>query len=180
MAAPAAIQATFADFKIIRGRKIAQIICEIPLEQADAALSVLGGIPNPATEAWVAIARLDLSKAKDAGPDTRGLMNVGLEHHEEAQKPKRKFSELPLITQSVLLSEREAFWTFLKTTKSNCWLFNQNDKDGIGRTNIETAKMCLYDLCKMNSRSKLGVDPVASTKFIEIRNEFQDWISEPL
>jgi hypothetical protein len=158
-----------------------QLVLEVPIEKADETLSTLGGFPQPKGERWVAVAVLDLShKPQEPGPDTRGLMNVGLEHHEEAQKPKRKMAELPLITQSVLLSEREAFWTFLKTTKSNCWLFNQNDKDGIGRTNIETAKMCLYDLCKMNSRSKLGVDPIASTKFIEIRNEFQDWISEPL
>jgi hypothetical protein len=55
----AVTQGTFADFRLIKGRKTAQIIIEVPIEQADQALSALGGLPQPATEAWVAIARLE-------------------------------------------------------------------------------------------------------------------------
>lgn len=56
---PAAIQGSFADFKLVKTRKTAQIIIEVPIEQADQALAALGGLPQPATEAWVAIARLE-------------------------------------------------------------------------------------------------------------------------
>jgi hypothetical protein len=55
----AVTQGTFADFRLIKGRKTAQIIIEVPIEQADQALAALGGLPQPATEAWVAIARLE-------------------------------------------------------------------------------------------------------------------------
>jgi hypothetical protein len=55
----AVTQGTFADFRLIKGRKCAQIVVEVPIEQADQALSALGGLPQPATEAWVAIARLE-------------------------------------------------------------------------------------------------------------------------
>jgi hypothetical protein len=49
---PAAIQASFADFRLIKGRKQAQIILEIPIEGADAALAALGGIPQPHTRTY--------------------------------------------------------------------------------------------------------------------------------
>jgi hypothetical protein len=55
----AVTQGTFADFRLIKGRKVCQIVIEVPIEQADQALSALGGLPQPATEAWVAIARLE-------------------------------------------------------------------------------------------------------------------------
>src|SRR3954466_2743835 len=55
----AVTQGTFADFRLIKGRKVCQIVIEVPIEQADQALAALGGFPQPATEAWVAIARLE-------------------------------------------------------------------------------------------------------------------------
>src|SRR4051794_33660425 len=55
----AVTQGTFSDFRLIKGRKCAQIVIEVPIEQADQALAALGGLPQPATEAWVAIARLE-------------------------------------------------------------------------------------------------------------------------
>src|SRR3954453_6625979 len=56
---PAAVQGSFADFKLVKTRKTAQIIIEVPIEQADQAVAALGGLPQPATEAWVALARLE-------------------------------------------------------------------------------------------------------------------------
>jgi predicted metalloenzyme YecM len=55
----AVTQGTFADFRLIKGRKVCQIVIEVPIEQADQAIAALGGLPQPATEAWVAIARLE-------------------------------------------------------------------------------------------------------------------------
>jgi len=53
-----AISAAFADFRIIKGRKVAQLIFETPLEAADEALRMLGGLPRPDAERWVGIAPL--------------------------------------------------------------------------------------------------------------------------
>ena len=36
-----AIKATFSDFKLIKGRKVAQLIFEVPIEATDAALAAL-------------------------------------------------------------------------------------------------------------------------------------------
>lgn len=63
------ICASFSDFKLIKGRKVCQLVCEVPLEQADAALIALGGLPNPHAERWVGIVPL---KAQPQGQDNSG------------------------------------------------------------------------------------------------------------
>ena len=100
MTAPAAIQATFSDFKVIRGRKVCQIIMELPLEAADAALATLGGLPRPDAERWFAIARLDLSKAVTPAPS-------------EPEKPRQKWEDLAPATQAALRCDQPDFRRFI-------------------------------------------------------------------
>ena len=64
------IAGTFADFKLIKGRKVAQIVVEIPIEQADAIVAALGGLPNPAVERWVAMAPVNMEAARAASSET--------------------------------------------------------------------------------------------------------------
>lgn len=59
-----AFQATFSDFRLVKGRKCCQLIFEVPIEGADQALAVLGGIPNPEHSIWVGIARIDPGRPK--------------------------------------------------------------------------------------------------------------------
>jgi len=54
----AAFQATFTDWRLIKGRKVVQIVFEVPLEGADEAYRVLDGMPDPGASVWCAIARL--------------------------------------------------------------------------------------------------------------------------
>jgi hypothetical protein len=53
-----AFDATFADFRLVKGRKVCQVILEIPIEAANHALSILGGIPNPEKTTWVGVAAI--------------------------------------------------------------------------------------------------------------------------
>lgn len=70
----AAFSATYSDWRLIKGRKVVQIVFELPLEQANEAYTTLGGMPNPAAEVWCGIARLRTGDAPDegegAGPST--------------------------------------------------------------------------------------------------------------
>jgi hypothetical protein len=99
---PAAIQATFSDVKLIRSRKVCQIILEIPLEQADAALSTLGGIPQPHSERWVALARLN-GHAPEPKPD----------------KEKQRWEDLKLSMQAGIRCEEKAFQRYVAANNSN-------------------------------------------------------------
>jgi hypothetical protein len=67
----AAFQGTFSDFRLVKSRGVAQFTIETPLEQADAALAMLGGVPKPGVELWVAIARLVAKPAPDKPPRQR-------------------------------------------------------------------------------------------------------------
>lgn len=65
-----AIAATFSDFRIVKGRKVAQMVFEIPIEQANAALAALGGVPQPGSEQWVGVAPLEPPAPRPEKPKT--------------------------------------------------------------------------------------------------------------
>jgi len=52
------IKARYADWRTVKGRKVLQLVLEVPLEQQDEALRMLGA-PLPDRDLWVAIARLN-------------------------------------------------------------------------------------------------------------------------
>lgn len=52
-----AVQARYADWRPVKGRKVLQLILEVPLEQQGDVLSMLGA-PLPDRDLWVAIALL--------------------------------------------------------------------------------------------------------------------------
>lgn len=89
-----AIRATFSDFKTIKTRKVAQLIFEVPIEQAMTALNSLGGVPQFDSEQWVGIAPI---KAETP-----------------PEKPKKRFDEIPLSQQAGIMCNDERFWAFLK------------------------------------------------------------------
>ena len=54
----AAIQGNYADFKLVKTRKVAQLVIEIPIERAKQAIDAFG-VPQPHAEIAVAVARLN-------------------------------------------------------------------------------------------------------------------------
>ena len=59
---PAAFRAVYSDWRLIRTRKVVQVVLELPLEEADRAYSALGGMPRPDAEVWCGVARLKSGK----------------------------------------------------------------------------------------------------------------------
>jgi hypothetical protein len=58
MSEKAATLATFSDFRTVKGRKVCQLIFEVPMEAANEALQALGGVPSPVDPVWCGIARV--------------------------------------------------------------------------------------------------------------------------
>ena len=54
----------------LRTRKVVQIVLEVPVEEADAAYQVLGGMPNPAESFWCAVAGLQPDSLSSGRPPT--------------------------------------------------------------------------------------------------------------
>ena len=88
----AIIQATFSEWRMVKGRKVLQIICEVPLEAQGQVFAALGA-PMPDAETWVAIARLRSAEAEPAA----------IEQH----KPPKSLAQLAGI-----ICNEPAFWKF--------------------------------------------------------------------
>ena len=87
-----AISAAFADFRIVKGRKVAQFVFETPLEAADEALRMLGGLPRPDAERWVGIAPLKAKPTTVPAPVAT----------DAPPKERRPFHTLPRSQQAAI------------------------------------------------------------------------------
>jgi hypothetical protein len=96
MPAPAAFSADYVDLRFVKSRKVAQVVVEIPIEQAAAFVAAFG-TPDPSQSVPVALARL-------------------VQQHEKAGEPakeRRRFAELPPSQQAAMRCNEPGFWHFL-------------------------------------------------------------------
>ena len=95
------IKATFSDCRLVKGRKVFQLVFETPIEAADDALAALGGLPRPDMEKWFGIVALDLSKAVSDAP-------------EKPNSAPRNFADLPVPQQAALHCNDPNFQKFVQ------------------------------------------------------------------
>ena len=153
-----AFRASYADLKIVKTRGVCQVVLEIPLEQADAAIKLLGGVPRPDREVWVGVARL----AEEAAPEPP--------QPEEPAKERRRFDTLPLPQQAALLCQDERFQEWAAN------LFGRGDPSCMeanetGEWDIYIAKL-LRDRCGVGSRSQILPGTAAALRFLALRERY--------
>lgn len=149
MSKEAIIQATYADMKLVRTRSCAQLIFEIPIEQAPAAIEAFG-VPLPGKEVWCAIARLDLTKAAN-------------EPASEGQRTARHWGQVKPPQQAGIRCDEKAFQRFLGERY-----------DAVETT--EGAAECVRDICGVSSRSDIGVTDESLRAWRELDGEYQFWL----
>ena len=106
MTAPAAISGDFCTFRHVQGRKVLQIVIEVPAEAASAVFATLG-MPGSGAGIPVGIARLVAAPEPTAKP--------------EAAKERRPFPELPYSQQAALRCGQRDFQDFLATRYPSEW-----------------------------------------------------------
>lgn len=127
-----AITADFASLKWINGRKVLQIICEVPTERTEEVLAKLG---NPSGEGIpVAIAVLDIQ------PDVKKDLA------ENAEKAKRRFEELPYSQQAALLCKDGCFRHYNYRHNKDGTIYTPNESEIV---------QILYTKLGIKSRSEL-------------------------
>ena len=151
-----AFQATFSDFRLVKGRKVAQLVFEVPIEAADAALQTLGGVPRPDQEAWVGIARID---PKNLTSDARKPSTE--------PKERRRFHELPLSQQCAMRCNEGSFQRFMA-----------EEYKAMGAEANHVA--CVKQICGIESRSEIGDNNAAGTKWRQLEAEYQTWMQVPV
>lgn len=150
MSRPNAFRASYSDLKLIKTRQCVQVIFELPLADFDAAYTILGGMPNAASEAWFGIAPL-----KSA------------EREETRDKPKHDWNDLPPATQAALRCNQPVFQAFLREAMNYA---SVKDED--------SAAVALRHICVIKSRSELSIDHRKRVLWHQLDSQFSDWLAK--
>jgi hypothetical protein len=165
MSAPAAIKATFADFKIVKTRKLAQFVFELPIEMADDALTALGGLPRSDAERWAAIALLDQPTIMETVAELRAATKkhgIRFDADEIADlrhetKERKAFCDLPFPQQAGIRSD---------DLKFQLWLSPQS-------TYSESCADVIRRMCGVTSRSKIIKGTQAGDRWTSLLREYE-------
>ena len=77
------MQGTYSDLKIIKGRKVMQMVIEFPLE-ASSTFTECFGLPQPDMEQWVVVAKLKEEAVRRNEGATVAIQQAGILCKEEA------------------------------------------------------------------------------------------------
>jgi hypothetical protein len=151
-----AFRATYSDFKLIKTRQSVQIVFEIPLQDVDAALEVLGGMPNPANETWFGIAPLVPPAAKESAPATPQPNSP------RAAGAKRDWRDIVPSQQAGIRCAEPVFAAFLREKYPDEWHEAPDAAD------------CVRLICAVDSRSKLNDGP-SRVIWKQLDDQFAGW-----
>lgn len=158
-----AFAAVFSDWKVIKTRACVQLVFEVPIEKADEAYQVLGGMPIAGNEVWCAVARL----GSPGGEQSRRSDGSG--GSQEVAGPTSKKTPAQIAGYLCTLP---AFHKFLQEKCQAAWRRNWSatvDKE-------ERAKQCIYDICTVTSRTQLTTD---NAEWCALQLAFRLWQDHP-
>ena len=195
----AAIAGTFADLRTVKTRGICQLVIELPIEQADHALEMLGGVPQPGKEKWVGVARLqepprsvhvssgevghtgpDLptdhrGQAGDAGPlpaSTAGALSQGTAE----KRTPRKWSSMKWVERFGILCEDRDFIAWAthhspekRWDKQHIEEYEGSDEEW--RAGFPATYVRWW--CGVDSRTKIDGNPEAEKRAQVLLNEWE-------
>ena len=145
MSSATAFSGSYCDMRFVKSRKVAQIVVEIPIEQAAAFVAAFGA-PDPAKECPVALARLVAEPKQEA--------------------PKRKFGDLPASQQAAMRCNEIGFQRFIAERKG--------DKSGLTLGPLPATDY-VRAYCKVNSRAELDKSETASGFWKELDDAYFAW-----
>jgi hypothetical protein len=151
----AVISGDFCTFRHVQGRKVLQIVIEVPAEAAGAVFAKLG-MPGSGEGIPVAVARLHSPAEPIAKP--------------EAPKERRPFSELPYSQQAGMRCREPNFYRFLVETHGEVFegrpLFSSSD---------EASAFAVGHLCRVPSRSEIEAGTKAGARWEALEAEYWAW-----
>lgn len=149
-------KATFSDFKNIKTRKVLQLIFEVPAEEADAAMAVLGGVPQADKERWVAVARLN---------PTKGGSEATKPDKSPSERERQKWVTMPPAKQAAIRCNDPVFMQFVKEIKNADCAFGVSCAEAV------------RELCGVTSRADILEGTRAAEKWAALDREFLAWRS---
>jgi hypothetical protein len=171
----ACFRGTYSDFKLIKTRGVVSISFEIPVEQAQAALDVLGGMPVAATEVWCGIARLNHA-GEDSSAGTAAAPKRDLEKPPtsgrgqpapDTQPAKQAFRDMRLVNQAGMLCDELSFQRFITERAKSALLFSD-----------EGAAEYVREYCGVRSRSDIRPRTPSGDRWTKLHDEYRLWMHE--
>lgn len=150
---PAVFRATYSDLRIVKARKLFQVVLEAPLEQMETFVRLFGA-PNPSAEKWCAIARLRDETRPTASERGKASYAGGTEGEQA-------------VTRCVLLTKDEEFWN---------WLMGYCQNRGLadGRITSEAeCSMILKGVLDVESRADLALGGEPLARFHALEGEYR-------
>ena len=153
-------KASFADFKLVKTRSCAQLIFELPIEQADAALQTLGGLPRAATEVWAAICRIDPKKAASEPRVAPAEAS--------APKERQRFGAMPLPKQAAIRCNDPDFRRFLAQR-------GHFARAGTAVLDLDMAADEVREICCVTSRAQITDADGSGPLWMALDAEYLSW-----
>lgn len=153
---------SFADFKLVKTRKVAQFVIEFPLERADEALELLGGLPRPDREVWVAIARLKSDPFTNPAPPAAAPTPSPAPAEPKERRPTTNANRAGMMIGEPL------FWKWIEAH----YPYGCADK--------AAADQFIKEECGIRSKTELDADLDAAATFDAIRRRYYAWTQEPV
>lgn len=167
MNAAACFRAAYADFKLIKTRGVVSISFELPVEQAQAALDVLGGMPVAATEVWCAVARLGSEKEVMPPATSKPTTETPPRQKETAGGAKQAFRDMRLPNQAGMLCAEVPFQRFLAETQRHDIASTDDAADYVRR------------YCGVASRSDIRPRCPSGDRWTRLVEEYRAWMHAP-
>lgn len=143
-----AVLATFSDAKTIKTRSVLQIVLEIPIEQADEAVRLLGGFPQPASERWVEVVLHEHASKPTSAPA------------KPKDKTPEKWADMKPSKQAGIRCNEPEFWNYLNTTLDYTI------------SSSEHCAVVVRKVCKVASRSEFDTQALARQRWAMVESGY--------
>lgn len=156
MSDTAVITGDFCTFRHVQGRKVLQIVIEVPAEAAGSVFAKLG-MPGSGEGVPVAVVRLTAAPETIAKP--------------EAAKERRAFKDLPYATQAAMRCQEPDFARFLQERQGPggvCILDDAPDRSDWVASHVRF-------LCDVKSRADIGKTLVSMNLWSDLEAEYWAW-----
>ena len=149
MDTPAAIRATYSDWRTYTSRKVLRLFFEVPIEQQEDVLRYLGPPPTDKT-VWVGIALLN----------------------EESRAEKSPVD--PMVREAGMLCKDARFRRFIYETANIEQHGHLQCESGVVLE--ESAASYVRDYCGITSRTELATNADARAKWLELKRDYNIWL----
>ncbi len=175
----AVIEGSYADFKLVKTRGVAQLVIEIPIERAAEAVAMFG-IPQPGQEIAVAIARL-VEIGDDEQPVQHDVITKPLQSPDKiaaapAKTAGRTSPQDPVKSERGKAAFRAKPEMEKDVTRAAMLVKDVDFQDWLTTGRVTTAEECdkvLKATLGISSKKELATDAAANARFRALVTDFE-------